>query len=410
MPIDSSGVPAPTRMRDSSALIPRAARWLSWVGMAPRADDPRLAALERATLEGDPLADALVTAMEEAPRGAGRRMLEQALEQGIEHVEAPPPALRALFAQVDAAPAWLDHSLAARGADAMLRQGAEGLCALSAVSLMGGYLSSAAVKPLVQTGELVERAPRRLAETTQFVWSVANSGSLTRASEGFKACVRVRVMHAFVRRGLRASPAWRTERWGVPINQRDMVATHLSFTIMFIAGSSLLGRIVSGRERDAIAHLWRYVSFLLGTPDALVPKTFREAVEIGALFNLSEPGPDADGRALASALMAAWRADPLEGRGRWVSERFGDFMQGYSRYALGQEAADRLGIPDTWWKHVPPALALVRFTRELLGRLAPARNARGVEQGRRVIEQRLSSTLRGEPARYVAPREAHALI
>jgi hypothetical protein len=391
-------------------LIPRAARWLSWVGMAPRPDDPRLAALERATLAADPLADALVEAMERAPRGVGRRMLEQALEQGIEQVEAPLPALRALFAELDAEPVWLDRALAAEGAAAMLRQGAEGLCALSAVSLMGGYLSSAAVKPLAHTGALLSRAPRRLAETTQFVWAVATSGALARDSAGFKACVRVRMMHAFVRRGLRCDAGWQTARWGVPINQRDMVATHLSFTVMFIAGCSLLGRIVTARERDAMAHLWRYVSHLLGTQPALVPKTFREAIEVAALFNLSEPGPDQDGRDLAQALMTAWRTDPHEGQGSWVTARFGDFMQGYSRYALGDEAADRLGIPDRWWKRVPPALALLRLSNELLGLIAPARRAQGVEQGRRVIEQRLMNTLRGEPARYLAAREAERMV
>ena len=29
---------------------------------------------------------------------------------------------------------------------------------------------------------------------------------------------------------------WQLAHWGVPINQRDMVATHLSFTVMFVLG------------------------------------------------------------------------------------------------------------------------------------------------------------------------------
>ena len=402
------GVPERRRAAESPSLIPRAARLLGWFGIAPAPDDPRLVLLERATVDADPLADALVEGMERAPRGLGRRMLEQAIEHGIASVEAPLPALVALFDQLDQQPDWLDRELAAEGAAAMLRQGPEGLCALSAVALMGGYLSSNATKPLARTGALLEAAPRRLAETTQFVWSVASSAGMGRDSAGFKACVRVRVMHAFVRRQLRQDPAWQHERWGMPINQRDMVATHLSFTVLFIAGSCALGRIVSARERDAIVHLWRYVSTLLGSSDALLPRNFRQAAELGGLLNISEPGPDADGQALARALMQAWRADPPR-QGRFRLSRFGDFMQGYSRYALGKEAADRLGIPDTGWKYVPPVLALVRFGRELLGLIQPQRRARGVELGRRIIAQRLEATLRGTPARYVAPREASAL-
>lgn len=407
MRTDLESAPERARAHECPSLIPRATLWLRRFGMEPRADDPRLLALRRATLEGDALSDALVQALEAAPRGLGRGMLEQAIEHGIASVQAPLPALAALFAQLDATPAWLDRARVAEGADAMLRQGAEGLCALSAVSLMGGYLSSNAVKPLAHTGALLGMAPRRLAETTQFVWSVATSGALERDSPAFKACVRVRVMHAFVRRSLRESQHWQPQTWGVPINQRDMVATHLSFTLMFIAGVSALGRIVSARERDAIVHLWRYVSFLLGTPDALVPKTFREAVEVGALFNISEPGPDDDGRALARALMAAWRADPPGGT-RQAGRVFAAFMQGYSRYTLGDQAADRLGIPDTWWKRVPPALAALRLPRELISLLLPARRQRDVAVGRRIIQQRLHATLRGEPARYIATRELRA--
>jgi hypothetical protein len=398
-------LPERTRPDASPTLFPRAQRFLNLFGVRADPADPRLAALRAATLQSDALADALVEAMEQAPRGQGRRMFEQALEHGIASVERPLPALTALFAQIESAPAWLDRAQTKRGSEAMLRQGAEGLCALSAVSLMGGYLSSNAVKPLAHTGALTKAAPRRLAETTQFVWAVATSAGMQRDSAGFKTTVRVRLMHAFVRRGLAASPDWRKEQWGIPINQRDMVATHLSFTLLFIAGVSAMGRVVTRNERDAIVHLWRYVSFLLGTPDALLPKTFREASEVGALFNISEPGPDADGRALASALMAAWSAGGPPGLARLPGHVFGSFMRGLSRYALGNEAADRLGIPDTRWKHLPPLLALVRMSFELLDLAVPGRRSRAIEAGRTLLDRHLSGTLGGKPARYVAPQE-----
>jgi len=388
-------------------MLPRATWLLARFGVRARLDDPRLQVLREATIRTDPAADALAGFMSQAPAGHGRRLLEQALEHGIDSLSDPPRELVALFAEIEATPAWLDRTLVAAGADAMVRQGAEGLCALSAVSLMGGYLSSNATKPLAATGALSRMAPRRLAETTQFVHAIATSGTMLRDSSGFKTTVRVRVMHAVVRAQLRASPGWQTESWGVPINQRDMVATHLTFTVMFIAGATALGRLISAHERESIMHLWRYVSFLLGTPDALLPKSFREAVELGALYNISEPGPDQDGLALAQALVQAWgfgvQPEPV------LQQRlFGSFMVGFTRYALGRQAADRLQLPDTAWKHLPPLLAAVRLSSELLRRAFPGMHAGSVAAGRQLMDRHLEITMGGKPARFVASAEASA--
>lgn len=396
-----------SRPAESPTLLPRAARLLSLFGISPRLDDPRLLALHEATMHSDPVGDGVAAFIMRSPSGQGRRQFEQALEHGLDSLPNPPAELRALFSEIEVTPAWLDRALVAEGADAMVRQGAEGLCALSGVSLMGGYLSTGATRPLVATGALSRMAPRRLAETTQFVHAIATSGGMLRDSNGFKTTVRVRVMHALVRAQLLASPSWQSERWGLPINQRDMVGTHLTFTVMFVSGAFALGRLISAREREAMIHQWRYVSFLLGTPDALLPKSYREAVELGALFNISEAGPDQECKALAAALVDAWGyggdAD------RPLSQRlFGSFMVGYSRYALGKEAADRLQLPDTVWKRVPPALALVRLSSELLRLLFPNMKAGSVAAGRQLIDRHLELTMGGQPARFVASAEGHA--
>jgi hypothetical protein len=46
----------------------------------------------------DPLADAVVAALAELPGGQGRRLLDTALNHGIESAPDAPPALRDLFA------------------------------------------------------------------------------------------------------------------------------------------------------------------------------------------------------------------------------------------------------------------------------------------------------------------------
>lgn len=401
MQAQPGGLPERARAFDSPALIPRAARLLALFGLRARADDPRVQALRAATLSTDPLGDELACWLRSAPP-QGKRSFELALERGIAHVPGAPPPLAALFEQVERTPPWLDRALLRVGSEAMLRQGPAGLCALSAVSLMGGYLSSNATKPLAATGALAQHAPRRLAETTQFVHAIMTGGAMERGSEAFKTTLRVRVMHAQVRARLAASPSWQHEHWGVPINQRDMVATHLTFTVLFIAGVSALGRIVTRHERDAIMHLWRYVSFLLGTPDELLPKNFREGLEIGAIFNATEPGPDQDSRALAQALIQVWGSDAKALKLPAARRAFRSFMVGYSRFVLGGEAADRLGVPDTAWKFVPPLLASARLLGELVRIASPRGTQRAVAAGRVVVEQHLARVLGGEPARHAA--------
>ena len=122
---------------------------------------------------------------------------------------------------------------------------------------MSGYLSSGAVEPLVATGALLTMARRRIAETGKYLRDIATSGTIERSSEGFKTTVRVRIMHAMIRRRLGASAGWKTDDWGVPVNQRDMVGTNLEFSIAYIGGLTALGYRISRREREALVRLSR---------------------------------------------------------------------------------------------------------------------------------------------------------
>lgn len=210
----------------------------------------------------------------------------------------------------------------------------------------------------------------------------------------------MRVLHASVRARLAKNPAWRTEAWGIPINQRDMVGTHLEFTVAFIGGLVALGYWISKREREALMQLWRYAGLLVGVREDLVPATFEEGLELAYIFNATEKGPDDDGRALASALIDAWKTGAsftgtlgrIEGR----------FLCGFARFALGRRAADALSIPDDIWKYAPLLVAPARGSLELVQRIAPGGRARAVRRGRSAIEANLARTLEGAVPAYHA--------
>ena len=290
----------------------------------------------------------------------------------------------------------MDRERVALGTRTVLRHGPDAMCALSAV-LMSGYLTVNATKPLVMTGALTEMAGKRLDATARFTMDVYTSRDMLRSSAGFKTTVRVRIMHALVRASLLRAPRWRIDPWGIPINQRDMVATHLQFSMSYLGAVRALGRIDTKEEQDAVLHLWRYVSYLLGVRDELVPKTYREGLELVAIFNATEDGPDADGVALAEALTRNWLEGPVA-QGPY-GDLVGRFLIGFCRYFLGAREADSLELPDTAWKFAAPLVAAVSLPLELTQLALPRARDLGLRWG----EARLRRAFSG-PSPFGAPR------
>jgi hypothetical protein len=113
--------------------------------------------------------------------------------------------------QIDTVPPWVDWELLDRGGAVFLRSGGLGIAALSLAALPLSYASGVGNKPLVFTGHLLRRAPRRLAETARFTVATSQPGGLRRFAPGFKFTVKVRLMHAQVRRLLWGSGRWNPE-------------------------------------------------------------------------------------------------------------------------------------------------------------------------------------------------------
>lgn len=333
--------------------------------------------IERHMQMGDKLADAVVQMYKDLPSGQGRKMLDLALEQGIEAVDNPPQPLLDLFAQVDDVPIWLDPDKLKLACDVSRRVGPWGELVLRNLALMGGYLGGAAAKPLVFTGQLDRMTPRRLAETGKFYLDVTTTGGLERFADGFKSAVRVRMMHAQVRRMLLDSGKW-NHGWGHPLNQWDSMATILEFSSIYLTGLRAIGFLFTRREREAVIHLWRYIGYLMGVEERILPAN--EVDSMRALYHVMATvcEPDADSVALGQSLAKA--PPTLDGDG-WLLQRFGNLEQklrvGYTRYMLGDKAGDQLGLPNRpWAKYFWPAQMPVRVGTELIRMTIPGATAR----------------------------------
>lgn len=328
-------------------------------------------------------------------------MLERALVSGIDSVPDAPASLRRLFAEVDTVPSWVDLERCELGARVYRRISFGGVLTLSAYSLMAGYHSAAAIKPLSFTGGLSQRAPRRLAETGRYVVETSRAFGLRRDGEGLRVAVRVRVMHAQVRRMLRASGRWDEDAWGAPINQADMAITAMEFSSMVLRGCRELGYVFEPEESTAVMHLFRYAAYLMGVDAELLPllDTEERARRYEELVRFTIDGPDADSLELAEALRAAFitgARTPLEAL-RAMSLR--PLHDGLVWRLCGDRIASELGMERPWLRHLVPPVAVAIGGLERLRKRIPALDELLTEQGGQALDEQIRLALAGaEPS------------
>jgi hypothetical protein len=361
--------------------------------VADQADD-----YSRFLATADPLADAVASAFAALPSGAGRRMLDTALKQGIDAVDDAPQALIDLFAQLDDVPLWVDWERMDRGGEVFLRSGGLGIAVLGLYSLPVTYSSPDGNKPLVFTGHLLKRAPRRLAETASFVVATCRPGGLRRDAEGFAITVKVRLMHAQVRRLLWRSGRWNGDDWGTPINQVYMAGTNLALSAILLEGLERLGARFSHDEGEALLHLWRYSGYLTGVHPELLCSTRADARWLGEMIFDSQAVPDDDSRALVNALMSSSFLPWLDGYRWWKSAAYG-----LSRALIGDRLADALGYPKTPWRLAMPASRPLVFLGDSLLRMAPPRRSRATDVGTKAWEWTIEQIMGGAKAEFHAP-------
>ena len=356
-----------------------------------RGDERQVARLREFAQVQDQRADDVVAWMAQQPKGQGRKLFEDALKNGV----TTPGPLKDFFDDVDAKPYWVDDERLERGARAITRAGLLGLFPLGDMSLMGGYLASRATKSLVGTGEIEYKATRRLVETATWWIDVTTPGALKHGEQGYASALRIRLVHAHVRAAMNRRDDWDYDAWDRPVNQVQTVGTLLLFSLVYVFGTQLLGLRYSARERGDILHLWRYIGWLMGVDDELLPTSEEDAWRLLWLLAATEFIPDDDSKRLAKALIEA-NAAVGEGRGavgKVLSHVSVAVHSSISRLVLGKTNADFLGLPnDPIAQAAIVAVAGVNFAAETVRRFIPGATAlqeRIGEAGRRGYVKRL---------------------
>lgn len=320
----------------------------------------------------DPLADAVVG--DDLSDSSATAAVGTALADGVDAVTYAPESLRALFSFLDDEPGWVDHDRLDRAADVLILHTAALGIVLGAASLVRGAGNTIAGKPLALTGRYVTQPAVRSVEVGEWLRKVISPGGMRRDGDGFAYTVRVRIIHAHVRRGLIQSGLWDEKAWGAPIPQPYMAFTLAEFGHIAIDAMHKVGVRLSDRELDDVYHLWRYVGHVIGMDDRLNPKNEADHIRIEELYRLTSPGPDDDDREFVAALTDEYLipelANAFPGPQRVRQVAAARLMQSLQRVFIGDAAADELHIPDGRLKHVirriGPALALAGHGRVLL--------------------------------------------
>lgn len=301
------------------------------------------AGLAAARSRGDADADAAVAdfyAALQPPVPPPDRYYTDVMLQATKWVSRIGPLGRFLAAEPQL-PDWADHELIAK-AQAFygdFRTAAHvglfyGSMPLSYAAKEGcqvlGLLSTLGSTPDRKTGDTV----RRFWESTKFVEDVFTTPFWEAGSDGWQSIRGVRLFHAAVRHTIMSDSnrivhrppelngeIW-DDAWGLPINQEDMLAATIDWSVATIHVMDRFGVPLDADEAEAYYHTWLVVGYLLGVEEELLmspadpsrPLTLAESQYGAQVMLFRQIGASRAGRRLMEGLLGLiddWFPGPM---------------------------------------------------------------------------------------------------
>ena len=296
-----------------------------------------------------------------------RKMVDQALDHGIDSVPDASPELVALFKHLDTEPAWLDWDRVERGAKVFRRFGVDAYYYFGLIGL-DAYRAEFIHKPLVLTGAYTGGSTfGRYLETCRFWMDVSEPGALRQGGAGRKTAVTIRVMHSMIRRKVGPHAEWDAERLGAPLSQNPQFGT-IMLSFLLTQHTKMIGYWHSDAEILDHMHFWRYVAYLLGVEPAFYPETVEDWWRVVYLMMLQDdPADGPDSRMLAQSFVTAFGptdTDPRDVRKRKLKEQAK--VLGWTRFFLTDDTFTANQLPAPGWRRWLP---LTRLVPNLLGEI-----------------------------------------
>jgi ER-bound oxygenase mpaB/B'/Rubber oxygenase, catalytic domain len=242
--------------------------------------------------QGDELMDAVVLAFTRLGMARGRRMLNHALDHGIDAVTDAPPELVDLFRQLDNPPGWFDPGSWERGRRLWINASLAGKMTMMLSDAMGTFVGAEVSAATGQTRRFLADFRRRELETVTWFYNVTRPGGADRDSEVFKSIIQVRLMHAQARLALRRT--WGDEhfaRHGNPISNAMTMGAAVTFGLLPPLFDHAHGRRIAAADLDSIMLYWAYIAHLMGVADELIPRNARDGLQMAHHMILTAGGP-----------------------------------------------------------------------------------------------------------------------
>lgn len=320
---------------------------------------------------GDPPADAAVEALAALSGPESAAFVQAGMNGEPDKMAGAPQAVKDFFELCDATPEWVDPRLFGPGYRMFHRNIRTVLAGMLAGVLVEGFCTNIA-KSFFITGRLREAGVRRLKQNNRHLLELFIPGGLEQRGDGWKLTVRLRLVHARIRRLLAASDEWDAEAWGTPISSAHIAFATTAFSARLLRHMKKLGGSFSREEAAGLMAIWRYTAWLMGVPDAMLFTDEADAIEFFHLGLAIEPEPDLEGIAMANALLAS--APLLLGTvDRTTRRSTAGYIYKVSRALIGAPMADSLRFDRTNRFGVLPYFRFQTWSERALNKLFPNR-------------------------------------
>ncbi len=278
------------------------------------------------------------------------RFTKAGIEQEADVLKQAPGVLRDFFERVDdEVPEWVDFDSFTPGSRAFYANMTNMLIAYAIGSAVEGF-STLVSKSFSITGRVHKLGPgaiRRLRQNNLHMVEIYYPDGLRRSGDGWKISMRIRFIHARIRKLLAESDRWDHEAWGVPLSMAHIGGISLfTFSIRQFEHALRMGSSISEEQRESIVKIWRYAGHLLGTPESILFKDEEEARQLYKIAHLCEPPPDDDAFAVANSV---FKAIPIMSGLETEAQKKSLEIYAYRllRALIGNRLADDFGYPNT---------------------------------------------------------------
>ena len=252
------------------------------------------------------------------------RFISVCMDENEEESRQAPEALRQFFHDIRRPPEWYHSQDMVPGCRLFHKYSDLFLTAFVVSVIIRGFTTRISLS-FFATGRVIDYGVRRLRQNIRHLLEIMIPGGLERQGDGWKLSVRIRLVHAQIRKHLAESDQWDAAAYGVPLSAAHIGYAAASFSAMMLQDAMRLGVKASAEERANFMHIWRCSARLMGVPDAMLFRDEEDALEIVRVSLACERTLELEGIAMSHALI---NSAPLRHRHRGHKHEEGDGQPG----------------------------------------------------------------------------------